>query len=143
MPQAPDGLVPGALALARRTSAMAAAAVVLVGVVALCGWAFDVEALKRVLPDLPSMKANTALAFVASGVSLWFLLPGRIETARARGGVLAVIALAIGLLTLLEYAGLDLGIDELLFADPASPAHPGRPSPITALAFVFTGASLL
>lgn len=144
MPQPPDGLVPGALALARSTSAVAAASVVVVGVVVLCGWAFGVEALKRVLPELPSMRANTALAFVASGSSLWLLHPDRIATAHGRGRMLAVVALMIGLLTLLEYvAHLDLGIDELLFADPASLPHPGRPSPITALAFAFTGASLL
>jgi signal transduction histidine kinase len=138
------GLVPGALSLARQGAAAAAASVATIGLIVLLGWAADIDALKRVLPDLPSMKANTALAFVASGASLWWLHPDRIASGLLWGRLLALVPLTVGSLTLVEYgAGLDLGIDELMFSDPASDRFPGRPSPITAFAFVFTGASLL
>lgn len=139
----PLGLIPGALSFARRFATAAAVGVVTVGLLVLLGWAADIEALKRVLPDLPSMKANTALAFIASGGSLWLLHPDRIGRGLIWGRVLALVPLAVGSLTLIEYiAGVDLGIDELIFADPGGDI-PGRPSPITAFAFVFTGASLL
>ncbi len=93
------------------------------------------------------MKANTALGFVLSGVSL--LVSRRNSGDRrtrllARGCALAVLLLA--LVTLGEYVvGWDAGIDQLLFQDAPSAvtAHPGRMSPLTALCFAACGAALL
>src|SRR5436190_23241499 len=105
---------PGAWAPAA-FSRLSAAVVLVLGGVVLIGWALDVQPLKTVAPGLVSMKANTASCFVLCGCSL--LLWQR-DGARARraGMVLAGIALALAVATLVEYArGVDLGIDQLLF----------------------------
>lgn len=49
----------------------ASASAVLVGGVVLVGWWLDVVTLKSLTPVFPTMKANTALAFVLAGLSLW------------------------------------------------------------------------
>ena len=63
---------------------------------------------------------------------------------RVLASATALIALAIGLGTTIEYVtGRDLGIDQLLFEEAAGP-YPGRPSPPTAVALaLLAGASLL
>ena len=63
-----------------RVSKVAAALLTGLGAVVLAGWTLDIRALKSVLPDAATMKANTALCFMLFGVSLW--LQGRIEGER-------------------------------------------------------------
>ena len=121
---------------------------VLAGVVVLCGWLFDVGALKSLAPSFASMKPNTAIAFVLAGSSLWLLRPRSVSRRRhLLGRSLAVGVVAIAAVTLSEYVlGWNLHIDELLFHDAghqigASP--PGRPGANTATAFVLVGLGLL
>ncbi len=52
-------------------SYLGSGASILVGSVVLAGWAFDVPALTGVLPGQVSMKADTALAIVLLGASVW------------------------------------------------------------------------
>lgn len=87
------------------------------------------------------MKANTAIAFL--------LLAGALYCAAMRRNFgwqqgLALGAVLLGLLTLLEYAlGFNFGMDELLFRDPVGSLYPGRMSPITAANFVLMGTAML
>jgi len=129
------------------------------GSLVLAGWAAQVGALKGVLPGLATMKPNTALAFLLSGAALAIVAgtespPAGAPGNRARGEIRVIAARACaaavfltGALTLFEYlAGIDLGIDELLFRDDASQepsSHPGRPAPATAANFCMLGAALL
>jgi hypothetical protein len=46
-----------------------------VGSLVLVGWTLDIATLKSVAPGFVTMKANTALAFLLAGVSLWLLQP--------------------------------------------------------------------
>jgi PAS domain S-box-containing protein len=146
---------PGNTDLARRLkthSGVASGGVVLVGLLVLVGWAFDIVALKSLLPSLVTMKANTALAFCLAGLSL------RLRGAERPGGsrcslecdmgrLCALIVLLLGLLTLSEdIFGWDIGIDQLLFSDTAAgigTAAPGRMAPTTAASFLLAGCSLL
>src|SRR5688572_10403521 len=107
-----------------RAAAVVAAAV---GVGVLVGWVGDVAVLKSVLPQFASMKANTALSFVLLGVAL-FAAHAREPLRRAHRPV-ALVALALAALTLLQYAtGIELGIDQVVFADPVATTWPGRMS---------------
>ncbi|HVS76431.1 MAG TPA: hypothetical protein VHE11_05815, partial [Steroidobacteraceae bacterium] len=120
------------------------AAVLLACLVIIGGWGFDIAPLKSVLPGMSTMKVNTALGIAALGVSLALTGEGRSRRTSAR--VMAWLALGIGLLTLAEYAlDWNLGIDQLLFPDPATPvaAHPGRPAMATALMIALLAAGQL
>lgn len=126
----------------------ASAAAVLVGGSVLVGWYLDIPALKSVVPGLVTMKANTALAFVLAGASLWLLAAG--ESGRRTRRIAQVCAVAVslvGLTTLSEYLlGRDLGIDQFLVLEPpgaAGTSQPGRMAPTTAFNFLVLGIALL
>ena len=126
-----------------RIAAVTAAAV---GAAALVGWAFDLPVLTSIVPGLSSMKANTAVAFILAGVSLW------LWDAHSKNGVLigtacATVVATIGLLTISEYLfRWDLGIDQLLVRGPAAAVgtpFPGRMGLNTALNFALLSVPLL
>jgi hypothetical protein len=130
---------------AARLASLCAWSVVMLSVVVLLGWLLDLDPLKRVAPDLASMKPKTALALIALGVALARTagapaLPSEdwILTAAVGG------ALLVSGLTILEYAaGFSLGIDQLLFRDDDAGPTPGRMSPVTAGALAIGGLALL
>ncbi|WP_339458915.1 ATP-binding protein [Nodularia spumigena] len=130
----------------------ASAIAILVGVLVLLGWFFDLELLKRSGNNLVTMKPNAALGFLLSGLSLWLLqmAQGKKDNssiAYLRGSrICAAIVTLIGLLTLSQYLfGWNLGIDELLFTDKPDAiftSHPGRMGFNTALNFILVGIAL-
>jgi PAS domain S-box-containing protein len=137
---------------AKSVARQAGALAVFVGGMVLVGWAFDIAALKSILPGWVAVKPNTALAFVLIGLALLLQLTPQVSTLEPQlfrlrlARFCAVLAGLIGLLTLSEYAfGWNLGIDQWLFREPAGAvgtSHPGRMAPDTALCFVLL-ASLL
>ncbi len=117
------------------------------GFAVLLGWAFDVTALKSVLPGLFAMQPWAAITIaLAGGALLVATVPGRI--AAATSIALAGAVLIIGLQMLLQHAtGLDFGTDRWFFPtavsnQPGHP-HPGRVAEVTSIAFVLLGAMLL
>lgn len=121
---------------------------ILVGVLVLIGWKYNVSVLQSVLPELARMQANSAVAFILLGASLL------LSTVQRKGRVLPTLgrltALAAGLIaaaTLAEYAfEHDFGIDQLLFKDLPRDAidrlPPGRMSPATAISILLLATSL-
>ena len=103
-------------------------------------------ALKSVLPGYATMKPNTALSILLAAISLWLATSeGADDRPSAAHRISALAAAAIAGLTLVEYAGgLDLHIDQLLFADsdPLSLPHPGRMSAPTALCLAMFGIAM-
>jgi PAS domain S-box-containing protein len=131
----------------KTTAQVLGVTVAALGALVLAGWAFGVEALKSVLPGYLAMKPNTALALGLAGVSV-ALQTATAPSASGRrlGRLLAAGTLALGALTLVEWAlHVPLGIDELLFRDEdAAPGTvPGRVPFGTAVALLLLGAALL
>lgn len=132
--------------LYNHTTRLAAATAIAGGIAVLIGWMLDISALKRVLPGLVTMKANTALAFTLAGISLWHASAVRVNARQA--GISALCAsgtLLIGLLNIVEYLGVDLDIDELLVRENTSlPGDiAGRMALMTAINFTLVGIALL
>jgi two-component system, cell cycle sensor histidine kinase and response regulator CckA len=141
-------LHPGAARLFRTISRWAGLTVAGVGALSLSGWLFEVVAFKRVLPSLPSMKANAAIGFLLIGSAIWLFnrtdaVPRRLRAARA----LAAAAVLIGFITIVEYLlGIQLGFDDLMVGiGSVSRTDLGgnRMSPATAINFVLIGLALL
>jgi len=143
MPVSPK---PSTLSALRTVTQVAAVAVTAVGVVVLVGWLVENDYAKSVIPGWATMKANTAFALAVSGAALWTLrTPTTAHAHLVAGRLLAALVVAIGALTLVGYlAPVQIGIDELLFRDAATPGtlHPGRMAPATAVNFILAGAAL-
>jgi len=74
-----DRMRPGAdqsrshlVGLLEAVSAVAAVGVFGIGALVLAGWTFDIEVFRSFEPGRISMKANTAVAFMLTGISLLF-----------------------------------------------------------------------
>ncbi|WP_414550871.1 ATP-binding protein [Anabaena sp. CCY 0017] len=136
-----------------RVVQVASAIPVLVGVLVLFGWLFEIEFLKRFGDiNVVTMKPNAAVGFLLSGASLWMLQmrEGKRDSysiAYLRWSrICAAVVTLIGLLTISQYLfNWNLGIDELLFQDQPNAlftSHPGRMGFNTALNFILVGIAL-
>jgi PAS domain S-box-containing protein len=129
--------------MARAGSALCLAGATL-GAAGLLGWIAGIPFLTVIVPGQPQMKANTAVTLLLVGVAGALRRDeGASRAVRLSTSAAAVVVLAIALGTLIEYvAGIDLRIDQLIFAADREP-YPGRPSPPTALALTLLAAALL
>lgn len=115
---------------------------ILIALVVLTGWIFDLESLKSFFPNWPSIKVNTAIGSIISGISLLLF----IRKKKIPAFFLAIIVFLIGAVTLSEYLfHFDAQIDELLFLDKGTSLyqHHGRMAQMTSVAFILIGISLL
>ncbi|HEX6159619.1 MAG TPA: PAS domain S-box protein, partial [Thermoanaerobaculia bacterium] len=105
----------------------------------LIGWAAEVAVLRRGM--IGSVEVRPAAAVALLLVSVALLLPRRASR------VPALVAAAIGLITLIEYAfGVDFGVDHLGFADGRAEAGRAlfmRMSPQSAAGALLSGLALL
>jgi len=118
---------------------------VLLGLIVLSGWLFDIAVLKSILPGHINMKPNTAIGLVCGGLALVCLVRSDSpKKLRYPAALLSLTTLMIGLFTLAEYLlHRDLKVDQLLFVDRAELVYPGRIAYITAINFCVTGVVLL
>ncbi|HBE59559.1 MAG TPA: hypothetical protein DEG17_04125 [Cyanobacteria bacterium UBA11149] len=128
--------------------------IILIPSMVICGWVFNIPFLKGILPNLPTMKVNTAVCFILGGGYLWLSsVKFNRNTKQKKNKIksikffLALLLIVIPLLTLIQYGfNINLGIDELLMKQPEAPgsvAAPGRMAPNTALAFLLEGLAFL
>jgi PAS domain S-box-containing protein len=113
------------------------------GLSVLVGWIWQLTPLLTVIPNQISMKANTAIGFLCAGLALLLITPPhRTSRSQTAAAGLAIIVIAVGLLSLVEYLlHCDLVIDQLFFVDTQLP-FPGRMAPITTVNFCLAGSSL-
>lgn len=92
--------------------------VLLIGIVTIYGWVFNVPVFKSVIPDSISMKFNTALCFILLGISLFILSDKEVNNKwRAFAYALTFIVLLISLMTIGEYIWIiDLHIDQFFLS---------------------------
>ena len=114
------------------------------GAIGLIRWLTGADPLATIVPGQPPMMPNGALALLLLGLAAALLYakhPGR--ATRWLSVLAAVIVLAIGLVTIAEYAfDLPFSIDQLLIRTEAGP-YPGRPSPPTALDLALLATAIL
>jgi PAS domain S-box-containing protein len=131
-----------AVARIRRVPLAAAALAAGLGVALLQGYVFGVMPLVPTALFLPPAQPLDAVLLVLAGASLLFLWSG----SRRLRQVAAGCTFALAAVLLLEYfIPVDIGIDSLLFADPATQLtriFPGRPSPLACIEFLLLGALL-
>ncbi|QPC84963.1 hypothetical protein G4Y79_11510 [Phototrophicus methaneseepsis] len=117
--------------------------VTLLGLAVLFGWFLNIDMLKSIRPELASMKFNTALLFVFSGILVTFHhMPTPYRY--LMGAVIIILAT----LTLAQdIFGWQLSIDELIITDVKtrlqSGVNPGRMSVMTAVSFMLVGSALV
>ncbi|MEU1408024.1 PAS domain S-box protein [Streptomyces sp. NPDC005728] len=157
-PETPGALVPeqaadlpyqqSAVDAARAVAQGAALVAALVGATGLSGWILGNEVLRRMPGSDATMNANTAVALLLLGVSLYLVARRRVTLwAITAARAAAALVVLIGGLTIVEYVtGAGLGIDELLFKDDAARLAaevPGRMAPNTAAALMVGGVAAL
>lgn len=129
----------------KAVSRAAAVLVMLAGAVAMIGWLTNVAGLKSIYGDI-TMKANTALALMLMGASLWALRNEDHKSSRRIGQICAATVGLIGLLTLTEHVtGWNLHIDQLLFTEPPgalATTSPGRMGITASSCFIMFGIAM-
>lgn len=117
----------------------------LIGLAALSGWQFDIVLLKRILPTLPVIAPNTALAFLVGGLTLIFQTSAATKNKKFFlyiSGLFSSYIILVGFMTLVEYLfNQNLGIDRILFSI-AQGETTVRMSPQSAFNFLMLGLSL-
>ena len=136
--------------MAARSITFAQAASLLVAaaaLAALAGWIFHVPGLTALYVPGATIKTNTAICLAAVGLANWLLVSTPDWRVRLVGQALALVAAAVGALTLSQHlGGWDLGIDQLIATEPAgsfATASPNRMGPPASLASLLLGLSLL
>jgi PAS domain S-box-containing protein len=135
------------IARARKFSVVAGIFVALVGAVVLAGWLLDITKFQSIYGDL-TVKANTALLLILSGVSLCLLdLAPEKRTLRIVAEACAAVVALVAVLTLSQHLlGWNLGIDQLLFTEPRgalATTSPGRMGLPASTCFTLAGVALL
>jgi signal transduction histidine kinase len=131
----------------KRSSVYAAAGACVTGLLVLVGWQFDLEVLKRVIPDLVAMNPVTAICFIILGFNL-ILFYKKIAAGKLiyliRGLSLAVALVGVSCL-IANLFHVNGGIDYALFPAKLKDEVSGlqnRMAPNTAFNFILCGISV-
>ena len=113
------------------------------GITVMIGWIFDIGFFKSISPAWVSMKFGTAIAFVLSGITLYFIVraqEGELDKAQVALSITSlIIVLLMGILFFASLMGIPTGAENLFIREinpsPRTVA-PGRPSVPTMMNFM-------
>jgi hypothetical protein len=127
----------------RRIAKAVSLVVSLAGVLVMIGWIFDISILKSIFPAWVSMKFDTAITFLLSGITLYFIIravEGEFDKAPVALCITTlIIILLMGILFFSALLGIHTGAESLFIQEAAGAVKtvtPGRPSVPTMLNFV-------
>lgn len=130
----------------KTASALSGGLVVLVAVLVMVGWHFDIGILKTLIPGYVTMRFNTAVALFFFGSCQLALGVSRYGKTKQVSFSFLMLAMSIGILTLIQYVfHVNFGIDEFFYLDAdggVSGYPPGRLAPVTAISFILLGLSV-
>jgi len=120
--------------------------VIIGGLIVIIGWIFDINALKSIKSEWVSMKFTTAVAFVLSGIILYFIVrafEGEFDKAQVVISITSMmIILLMGLLFFSAVFDVHTGAEELFITDlplNEKTVVPGQPSMPTMFNFILIG----
>lgn len=132
----------------RKTAKILAGVVSAAGVAVMLGWIFDIGILKSILPAWISMKFDTAIAFILSGITLYFIIlaaDGEFDKAQVVLSITSlIIMLLMGVLFFSAILGIQTGTEDLFVREKmVAPKTivPGRPSIPTMVNFILIAAA--
>jgi len=119
---------------------------ILIGLHVILGGQFDIEFLKAILNSDVPIQANTAAAFILTGLAL-LILQRSFSYSKMLVRILAGSVVLFSLISLIEYFFLlDFGIDHILIPLPdneAAPIATGRLPLYTSINFILVGFALI
>lgn len=131
-------------------SRLANVALIAMASLVLIGWWLNLRPLLHLFPTMIAMNPTTAVGLLLAGICLWSLghtVSGQTGRRRVLTWIVAGAVALLGVLRLLDvFAGLELGIDHLIFprrVDGEGAYPPSEMAPNTALDFVLCGLALL
>jgi signal transduction histidine kinase len=113
-----------------------------VGVLVVCGWLFDIDELKSVLPNTVTMKFNAAILFIVAGVSLYFVTRIREGDLTKSHTVLLITIMIVftfmASTVLSIFINVDTGINTVFIEEKSAilTVTPGQPSLGTIACFI-------
>jgi hypothetical protein len=127
----------------RKTAKILSGVVGIAGVVVMLGWIFDIGILKSIMPFWVSMKFDTAIAFILSGISLFFIIraaEGEFDKAQVVLSITSlIIMLLMGILFFSALLGVQTGAEDLFVREKVAAPKTviaGRPSIPTMINFI-------
>jgi|GEM_PF-742372 len=135
--------------LFKNYSAITSVIALIIAILALVGWEFDIQILKRPIPELISMNPLTAVGIVLSAVSLLLLNQSpENRTLYFAARIIAACVFTIGMLRLMDSSfGFEFQIDRLFYkhklAEDLVDSKSNRMPPDAAANLVFTGICLM
>jgi hypothetical protein len=127
----------------RKAAKVLSLAVTIAGIMVMAGWIFNIGILKSISPAWVSMKFSTAMAFVFSGITLYFIvraLEGEFDKAQVALSITSlIIILLMGTLFFSAIFEIRTGAEDLFIKEEAGTVKtvtPGRPSLPTMANFI-------
>ena len=114
----------------RKLSEFFSVIIVIIGLIVLIGWMFNISILKSPGSGFSTIKSNVGLVFIFIGCSLWLLQTKRLNTNNRRiAQILAILVVIIGFLTISEYLfNINIGIDQILFKEAVGALNTSSPN---------------